>query len=294
MNYSKFDFEHSEKVSKDELRTLSALHEDCCRFLETGLANYLRTLAVITLDGVEQMTYSQFLTRMQNPTFIAVVGMKPLEGHMVLEMDLNLLYAFVDRLLGGNGNPAAQNREPTEIEQGIIERIIVKIMDAIQETWAHFIKLELKIDSKETNPQFVQVLSLNELVIQIKFTFKIGDVSGAIRLAMPVLALKPVMAKFTMHEWIAGKANRTEDAGTQHPDLKTNVCSAKLPVVAEMGSATISLKDLLHMREGDVMRFRFDEDIPVRVMVKDKIKFMGRVGIMGNKKAVKISQVKAR
>jgi flagellar motor switch protein FliM len=77
MPVAAYDFSQSEKISKDELRTLQLIHDEFCRNLEASISNYLRTVSTISIEGVAQMPFGQFSRALSNPTFLAVLTLQP-------------------------------------------------------------------------------------------------------------------------------------------------------------------------------------------------------------------------
>jgi flagellar motor switch protein FliM len=64
---------------------------------------------------VDQMTYEEFVRSIPNPTIMGVVMMDPLKGMAILEVELPLLHAFLDRLLGGECESLPMDRDPSEM-----------------------------------------------------------------------------------------------------------------------------------------------------------------------------------
>ena len=53
------------------------------------------------------------------------------------------------------------------------------------------------MDRIETNAQFAQVMSPNEMVALVTFTAKIGDVEGLLNLCIPHMTVEPVLEKLS-------------------------------------------------------------------------------------------------
>ena len=102
--------------------------------------------------------------------------MAPLSGNMVMEIASNLGFAFVDRLLGGAGAALDKEREFSEIELSIIERIFSICVNLLREPWENVIKVTPRLERIETNSQFAQIISPTETIAIITINLKIGDV----------------------------------------------------------------------------------------------------------------------
>jgi flagellar motor switch protein FliM len=240
------------------------------------------------------MSFGQFSRALPNPTFLAVLIFHPFEGHVIFELSLNLLYSFVDRLLGGTGAVEGVEREPTEIEQSVIIKIVDRSLDAFKAAWEHFVVLKPRIESKTTNLQFIQFGSQNEFVVQIKLALKVGDMSGGATIAMPVSLVKALLQKVSVQKWVSGVEKNTGQGDREQEDLLHSMSAVKIPVAGLMGRGHISLKQLVALKPGDIVSIGERPLEQVRVVVKDKQKFFGNAGLIGNKKGIKIIQVKER
>jgi flagellar motor switch protein FliM len=162
-----YDFRRPDRVSKDQMRTLQNLHDGYARLLSTTLSSYLRTLVEIDIVSVDQLTYSEFMMSISNPSCIYVFQMEPLEGAAIFEVNPSLVFFIVDRLFGGQGKPSEHNRELTDIEKNVLTKIVERALLNLKEVWEHVGIFTPKIESYETNSQFVQIAPPNETVILI-------------------------------------------------------------------------------------------------------------------------------
>ena len=59
-----------------------------------------------------------------------------------MEINPNLGFAFLDRLMGGPGGTPERVRSLTEIEQTVMERLGQRMLDYLQEPWGSIIEME--------------------------------------------------------------------------------------------------------------------------------------------------------
>ncbi len=110
-----YDFKRPERVGKEQMRALQTLHEGFGRNFGAALSALLRTILEVKLTSVDQLTYSEFIFSLENPTCFNLVRAKPLEGYLILDINPSILYPIIDRLLGGgkeSGPPARRPRPP--------------------------------------------------------------------------------------------------------------------------------------------------------------------------------------
>ena len=136
-------------------------------------------------------------------TILNVYTARPLEGRMVMEVNPNIAYAMLDRLLGGQGSGSTNTTNLTEIEMSVMERMFIHALNRLTDAWKTIIDLQPELDFLEVNPQFLQMVSPNETVAVVSLSTKIGDVSGMINFCLPHVVLEPIIPKLTAHHWLS-------------------------------------------------------------------------------------------
>ena len=63
-----YDFKRPERVGKEQMRALQTLHEGFSRNFAASLSGLIRSMVDVRLVGVDQMTYSEFVFGLENPT----------------------------------------------------------------------------------------------------------------------------------------------------------------------------------------------------------------------------------
>ena len=192
-----YDFKRPDKFSKDQIRTVSIMHETFARQTTTALSSQLRSLAHVHVASVDQLTYEEFIRSIPNPTTIAVINMDPLKGSAILEIDPAVTFSIIDRLFGGQGEGAKFTRELTDIEASVIEGIIVRILGNLREAWATVIDLRPRLGQIETNPQFAQIVPPSEMVVLVTLETKVGEVEGMMNFCIPYLTIEPIIPKLS-------------------------------------------------------------------------------------------------
>lgn len=284
-----YDFKRALRFSKDQIRGLTRIHENYARLLTTYFSAQLRTFVQITVASVDQLPYDEFIRSIPKMTILNIFEAPPLEGRMVLEVNPNIAYSMLDRLLGGQGAIPEKMGALTEIETTVMERVFGKALDTFHEAWKQIIELDPYQEGLEMNPQFMQIVSPNEIVVVISFSTKIGDTTGMINLCLPHVVLEPIMTKLSGQYWFS-KQKKTRDE-EERLRVEERVKVAKLPIVAEMGTATITVGDFLQLQKGDVIQLDQSIDNKLKIKVGDHLKFLGQPGTLKGKVAVQIDEV---
>jgi len=285
---SLYDFRRPDRVSKDQMRTLQNLHESYARQFSTTLTNFLRTFVEIELVSVDQLTYSEFVMSISNPSCIYVFKMEPLEGNAIIEINPSLVFFIIDRLFGGQGRPSEQNRELTLIEQSVIRRIVERGLIDLKDVWEHIGVFSPKIEAYETNPQFVQIAPPGETVILISLEVRMQNASGLMSICFPYMLLESVINNLSGESWMSSQSTSTIETRSI---METEIQEIDLNVATVIGKTTLTIRDLLQLQRGDVLCLEKPQESDLVIQIEGKTKLSARSGLIGRKKAIKITKV---
>lgn len=284
-----YDFARPSKFAKEHLRTLEIIFENFGRLLATNLPAYLRKSVTVDVVNSEVVIYSEFSNALSNPVLLGVVGMNPLNGSVIMEMASNLGFAIVDRLLGGQGNALEKEREFSEIELTIIERILSICVNLMEEPWENVVKVQPRLERIETNSQFAQIISPTETIAIVTMNLKIGDVEGLMNVCLPFTTLEPVMDKLNTKYWFA---NMQEKGGeTFEREIESMISRSEIPIKAVLGKSNISVADFVGLQYGDIIRVNKKVEQELDIYVGNIKKFKALPGYFEDKYAVRVTEV---
>ncbi|MDA7977665.1 MAG: flagellar motor switch protein FliM [Pirellulales bacterium] len=285
-----YDFRRPERVGKEQMRALQSLHEGFGRNYGAALSALLRSIVEVKLTSVDQLTYSEFVFGLENPTCFNLIQADPLEGHFILDISPIVLYPVIDRLLGGGKESNTPSRRPlTEIELRIVGRITQLFTTELRKAWENVVELDLQVVRVESNPQLVQVVPPNEVVVLITFELAIGDVRGMFNLCIPFNSIERIGGKLSANSWTSYSRRAATQEDTQRTAL--NLHRATVEMVAELASTVISTGDLINLRIGDVITTDHDCQRPLLVRVEGVNRFLAKPGAFKGHKAILVDDV---
>ena len=284
-----YNFARPSKFSKDHLRTLVFIFEHYARLLSTSLPVYLRKNVQVEVMHAEAATFQEFSNSLSNPVLIGVVNFAPLEGTIVIEMASGLGYTIVDRMLGGSGTPLEKAREFTEIELSIIERVMSVCTNLLVEPWINVQELNPTLERIETNSQFAQFVSPNEMTSVVTMDIKIGDVQGLMNICIPYTVVEPVIDKINTKYWYSTADVKSNEAYREM--IEETLGRAQIPVRAIVGRSAISVNDFIHLQVGDIIKVDTKLEDDLDVYVGNIKKFSALPGAHNDAYAVKIKSV---
>ena len=281
-----YDFRHPARVSKDQLRTLQNLHDNFSRLLSATFSTLQHTVIEVNLVSVDQITYSEFIMSLSSPSCTYTFRMEPLDGIAIIDFSQSVVFSFVDRLFGGRGTSIVTEREITWIEKSVMNNIINRTLRDLERTWERIIPLECNVEMLETNPEFVQVVPSSETVVLISFELKSENVSGLINLCYPYVSIEPIALRLGgQHLVSSSKEVPREELLKNRKRIRVFDTTLR----ACLGSATVTVRDLVNLRKNDVITLntRLHEDI--EVYVENELKFFGSAGLLEKHRAVQIT-----
>lgn len=283
-----YDFKRPDKFSKDQIRTMQMIHETFARNTTTELSTKLRSLASLSVASVDQLSYEEFLKVVPNPSTLGIVDMDPLEGQSILEIDPSVVFQIVDRLFGGTEHtePVDTERELTDIEHSVVERIYMSMLEQLKAAWENVIDLNPRLEDIESNPQFVQIIPPNDMVVLITFDMQIGQVEGMANLCIPYVILGPVIDQLSGTHFYSSQQEGFDDEQLQR--LEDRIDFVEVPVSCEIGTAQLEMEELLNLEVGDVIRLDTDENDPFTLKINGRGKFNCKPGYKGRTVAVQI------
>lgn len=284
-----YDFSRPTKFSKEHLRTLEIIFEHYGRLVSTNLPAYLRKNIQVAVASSETVTFSEFSNALSNPVILGIINFSPLNGNIIVDLATNLGYAILDRMLGGGGLPLEKNREFSEIEMAILQKVMVMLTQLLREPWKNVIDLNPTLVRMETNSQFAQVIAPNDMIAIVTLNVKIGDVEGFMNVCLPFFTLEDVMDKLNTKYWFSTMQEEHDEKYEEF--LETMLRKVDVPVKAILGKSVISVADFMNLQVGDCIRLDSKVDSDMEVYVGNIKKFTALPGANKDAYAVRITSV---
>jgi flagellar motor switch protein FliM len=290
-----FDFRFNKRLDKfgaNQLQTLRTLHDNFTRLLNNSLSVYLRTRVEATIVSIDQISYGDFISSIGIPSILSIYSMDPLPGSGIVQVDLNLVFSIIDRLLGGPGWYPQKLRDLTDIERTLMQRFMARMLNSYRESWNYLLTLSLKIEALDSNPQFIpRIIPLDQIVALVTCELKVGDMSGVMNFCLPYLVLQSIGPQLSDFQWspsvVAGRGMTELDIA----QLARNVERAPVDVKVELGKTVVSLRDLIALQPGDLVMFDKPVNEPLAVTVNEREKFKVFPGVNRDKLAVRVSSI---
>ncbi len=289
---SNYDFRRPNRISKNQVRTLQNVHESFAESFGYFLVSKLQTLVNISITSVDQLFYSEFILSVSNPSCLYVFDIEGTDGNGIFEISPQLAFTIIERLLGGNADLMPKARTITTIEQAVIKPVIEHALADLGKAWRSIAELNFKYERLEMEADFVQVAPSSEIVIVVSLDVNIGSNTYLMNLCFPTFALEEVLARLNRQQVTTQTSKQSPNRIKENMDLlQQQISTTTLPIIAELGKAAISVKELLELQLGDIIKMKKNINDEIELIIAGKRKLGARPGSSEGKKAVRITSV---
>jgi flagellar motor switch protein FliM len=280
-----YDLVAPDQSAPMRMPTLDVINDRFSRSLRVALFHHLRRSVQVGAATVALVKHFELIERLASPSYMMLVGLRPLRGSMLLVIDAQLVVATVESRFGGNGRfPVTKTqRDFTTVEQKVMSRVTEIVLDQFVAAWHRVADLQPEVLRHEFNPQFAGITGAGEQVVTITFRIKVDNGEGALTLAIPSAMLGPVQDQLTSSSMASETAEPDRHWFEQ---LRAGIEQVVMPLRVELTEFEMSLQELLELRPGDV--FEIARPDIVTIEGEGVPLFRGRWGRHGAKSAVRI------
>ncbi|HVW65091.1 MAG TPA: flagellar motor switch protein FliM [Nitrosospira sp.] len=276
-----------ERIVRGRMPTLEIINERFARLLRLSLFNFMRRSGNVTVGPVQVIKFSEFVRNLVVPANLNLVHVKPLRGTSLFVFDPALVFLVVDNLFGGDGRaePKIENRDFTQTEQRIIQRLLNLVFDSYGKSWNPVYPIELEYVRAETNTQFANVATPNEIVIATTFEINFGSAGGEMHICIPYSILEPI--RDLLSSSMQGESLEVDKRWVGR--LSKQVQAAEVTMLVNLANIQVTLDQILNMQVGDVIPLDMPEFVTASV---DGVPVMDcRYGISNGRYALRMERM---
>jgi flagellar motor switch protein FliM len=284
-----YDLTSQDRIIRGRMPTLEIIHDRFVRMFRLTLSNALRKVVDISVRSTELIKFGEFLKTLPVPSSLNLFRMSPLRGNAIMVLETRLVFTLIDLFFGGTGEleVKAEGRDFSAIEQRMIKRVVTSALEDLQQSWRPVFPVQISFSRSEVNPQFVAIVPHSEVVVVVTFDVEMGRAPMSITLCIPYSMIEPIRAKLN-----AGfQSDQNEVDTTWLNRFRTNLQSAKVEALVELGRADMNVRDFLNLKVGDIVALDQEVDKPLTVTVEGISKFRGHQGSYKGRQALKVAEL---
>jgi len=281
-----YDLATQERIVRGRMPTLELIHERFARYLRIGLFNYMHRNAEVSVGPIRVQKYSEFVRNLVVPTNLNLVLAKPLRGTGLMVFDPDLVFLVVDNMFGGDGrfHTRVEGRDFTATEQRIIQGLLKVVFSEYERAWAPVFTLQFEYIRSEMNSQFANIATPSEIVVATTFTLEFGGAQADMHICFPYSMVEPIRDVLY--------SSMQSDHITQDKRwislMTKQVQSVDIKLTARLATATVSLRDIVNFKVGDVIPLDVSESVQATVEGVGVLEC--QYGIQGGHYALKVDR----
>jgi flagellar motor switch protein FliM len=278
-----------ERIVRGRMPTLELVNERFARYLRIGLFNYMHRSAEISVGSIRVQKYSEFTRNLVVPTNLNLVAAKPLRVRPCSSSTPAWSFWWSTTC------SAAMAAFTRASKAGISPR---PNNASFRDCWGSYsastpapgsrsTDLTFEYIRSEMNSQFANIATPSEIVIATTFSLEFGGSNADMHICFPYSMIEPIRD-------LLYSAMQSDQLSTDRRwiiMLRKQLINAEVEITARLATQTVSLREILTMKVGDVIPLEVPDKI---VALVDDVPLMEcRYGQQRGQYALKIDRFMA-
>lgn len=283
-----YDLLNQERIVRGRMPALEMVSDRFVRRQAVSWTSMMRETVDLLVVGTQVIKFGEFLKKIPLPSSINVFHMHPLRGSGLFVMDAFLVYLIVDYFFGGKGQTHVkpEGRDFTPIQLRIVRRLLAHVLPDLEKSWQAVLPVKVEYVRSESNPQFAMIVTASEIVVVVTIQVLLGEAARDFFLVYPYSMLEPIKEK--LYSGLVSDQVEQDSAWTARFREKLEECL--LSVSVRLGTATVTLRDVLNFSPGDVILLDQRPGDPLDCYVEGIRKFQGSPGVYRGNHACRITK----
>jgi flagellar motor switch protein FliM len=274
------------RLAQPHHAALTIVTETFARRVSLRLSARLRTSVDVDPGRVRQAQFGALRTGFPNPACLTVASQHPFAQPAVLQFDLPLAFALVERICGGPARRDQPSRRLSEVEISLLGEVTDVILGELDAAFAPVVSFTSAVTRWEDEPQLLKVVPPGCPMIVVSPVFRFDETEGALDICIPFATLEAALDDF---------ADATPTDGAADPDSSSAVASTLLATTVDVSvrfqPLTLTPGEILGLSVGDVVALRHPAHDPLTLSVSDIPLLAGVPGRRGRRLACRIVEM---
>jgi flagellar motor switch protein FliM len=280
-----FDLANQDRIIRGRMPVMEIINDRFARLASNAIGNAMRKKVDVNPVSIDMSKFGDFMRSLPVPTSINIFKLDPLRGNALLVVDTRLVFALVENFFGGAGSqPKVEGRDFTPIEQVIIGRIVKILLSTMEDAWKPVHEVKIELVRSEINPQFATIVPPSDVVVVVSFEVELENSIGSLIVALPYATIEPIRSKL----YASFQTERLEVDHAWISRFKERLMETPVEMVVTLGKTQLSGRQLVNLREGDVLLLDTDTDDLLNAEVQGIRKFSGIPGFVKGNRAFQI------
>ncbi len=288
----RYDLVGASSSPRHSMPVLDLVHDRFASDLAQQLARATRIEGTVEALPPSHRKCAEVYSELTNPCAIIAVDAVGLHTTGMFVADPILMMHLLDLCIGGTGASESvlevlQERGFSKTEQRLSNHLVRFMGRALAKAWAELAEIELKVLRLESNPRHAIILDPGDAVVVFPVKLTWGEVSGVLRLVLPLSSLRPLESRLasTVVDMRKPVASPWQDF------MQSHAMETPVELVVELGKTQLTLRQLLDLKKGELIRLDKEPNGPVEVQVEGSTKYIARPVVRHGNMAVEVLDV---
>ena len=286
-----YDFTHQEKKMCGRLPMLDTINRKFSQLFRDTVSSMLRKEANMRVVSTNIVKFDEFQRSLPVPSSLHVFRMEPLHGQGLIVIESKLVFAVVEAIFGGTGlwETKITGRGFSAIETRMAKKVVLSALGDLERVWSPVHAVSTNYVRAEVDPRFAAIASPTDAVLATLFEIEWGNILGSITICLPYTAIEPIIPKLKTQF----QSEKTVDQAWVRR-LRTKLLQTEVEMVAELGIADITPRQLFEFEPGDTIVLGNDITDSLSMKVEGILKFRGFPSVSRGAKAIRVTEIVER
>ena len=286
-----YDFTRHEKKICGRLPMLDTINRKFSQLFRNTFSGMLQKAANMRVVSTDIVKFDEFQRSLPVPSSLHIFRMESLRGQGVIAIESKLVFAVVDAIFGGTGSWETKitGRDFSAIETRMAKKVVLGALEDLEKVWNPVHAVSTNYVRAEVDPRFAAIASPTDTVLATLFEIELGNISGSFTICLPYTAIEPVIPKLKTQF----QSEKTVDQAWVRR-LRTKLLQTEVEMVAELGIADITPRQLFEFEPGDTIMLGKDITDPLSMKVEGIPKFKGFPSVSRGAKAIRVTEIVER
>lgn len=286
---AQYDLFNQERIIRGRMPTMEMINDRFIRRQSVAWTNMFRDAIDFVVVGTQVIKFGEFLKKIPQPSSLNVFHMSPLRGSALYVMDAFLVYLIIDYFFGGKGQTHVkpEGRDFTPVQLRVIKKLLLQALVDLEKAWHAVTPVKVEYVRSESNPQFAMVVTSSEIVMVVTLQVVLGETARELYIVYPYTMLEPIKEKL----YSGLVSDQVDQNGDWSQRFRERLRECPLPIAVRLGTATVTVKDVLNFSPGDVVLLNQRPGDPLDCFIEGYHKFQGSPGVYKGNHACRVTKV---
>lgn len=284
-----YDFREPKLFSKEIISSLRSTHDMMARNLNRVFSSALRQRVEVGLQTIDQISTNALLEKLPSPSVIYLLTFKELEGEIILSLPTDFCLFLIERQSGGRFSDYPEPRSLTLIEERIVERVMEGVIQEVLVAWRPSVNLQLEKAVYENKPENIDLITLDPSIVT-RMSIDVLGWNSEMVVSYQYGLLKEMLSDFMINR--EKRDQNRQLSGAELENYKRTLKDVPVTIQSLLGEARLTMKDILRLKEGDVIALNQKLIDPLQIRINGEQKMEAYPGLVRGRKAMRILRMR--